>query len=290
VFESVFLETDASRRRSVNRYRWISLVVHGVALALAITLHFSSGAPDFPVAGQHVVLLAPRPPSLPALRRRALPQLPASKLTPRVFHGLPAPVVAVAPRILIDPAMAPAIELRQPVIAPPELARISLPPPPPKLNNLTDAVASAALSVAAKASVQQGGFGGAFGNTHSSATARRGAVLALAGFGESSVASAARVVEPSLPASTRPVEILAKPRPLYSEEARRLQIEGDVLLELLFPAAGEPRVLRVVQALGHGLDESATVAAQGIRFHPAQRGGVPVDFTAVVRIIFQLVY
>ena len=83
-------------------------------------------------------------------------------------------------------------------------------------------------------------------------------------------------------------QILEKPRPAYTEEARRLQIEGEVQLEILFGASGEIHILRVLQGLGHGLDENAAQAARTIRFLPAKREGRPVDSTATVHIIFQL--
>ena len=88
----------------------------------------------------------------------------------------------------------------------------------------------------------------------------------------------------------QPVVILAKPNPVYTEEARKLAIEGDVLVEVVFTAAGQVQVGRVVRGLGHGLDEAATRAAQQIRFKPAQQGGRPVDSPAVVHIQFQLAY
>jgi TonB family protein len=87
-----------------------------------------------------------------------------------------------------------------------------------------------------------------------------------------------------------PLEILDKPRPTYSEEARRLQIEGEVVLEALFSASGRIRVTRVVHSLGHGLDENAIQAAAGIRFRPATDNGSPRDMLAVVRVAFQLAY
>ncbi len=83
-------------------------------------------------------------------------------------------------------------------------------------------------------------------------------------------------------------QILEKPRPVYTEEARRLQIEGEVQLEILFGASGEIHILRVVRGLGHGLDENAVQAARTIRYLPAKRDGRPVDSTATVHIIFQL--
>jgi len=83
-------------------------------------------------------------------------------------------------------------------------------------------------------------------------------------------------------------QILEKPRPAYTEEARRLQIEGEVQFEVQFRASGEVRILRLVRGLGHGLDENAIQAARTIRFLPAKRDGLPVDSTATIHIIFQL--
>lgn len=86
----------------------------------------------------------------------------------------------------------------------------------------------------------------------------------------------------------RPIEILSKPIPQYTDEARAKRIEGDVVLEVEFTSAGEIRVLRVVRGLGYGLDESATRAVQAMRFKPAQRNGEPVDIRTTVNIAFRL--
>jgi TonB family protein len=86
------------------------------------------------------------------------------------------------------------------------------------------------------------------------------------------------------------VEILSKPNPAYSEEARNLKVEGEVLLEVLFTADGRLQVERVVRGLGHGLDEAAATAANKIRFKPATRNGQPVDSMAIVHVVFQLAY
>jgi len=86
------------------------------------------------------------------------------------------------------------------------------------------------------------------------------------------------------------VEILSKPRPDYTEEARKRKIEGEVLVRALFAANGEVRVMDVIRGLGFGLDENALKAAQQIRFKPAVRDGQPVDSIATVRITFQLAY
>ena len=84
------------------------------------------------------------------------------------------------------------------------------------------------------------------------------------------------------------VDILNKPNPVYSTEGRTLRIEGDVVLEVVFLASGQMQVTRVVNSLGHGLDEAAILAAKQIHFRPAKRDGQPVDFPARVRIGFRL--
>jgi len=99
-----------------------------------------------------------------------------------------------------------------------------------------------------------------------------------------------RALVASAPPDSRSVEILWKPRPAYTEEARRQRIEGEVLLEILFAASGQLRVLATVRGLGHGLNESAIAAAEAIRYRPAERKGVLADSTAIVHIVFQLAY
>ena len=85
-----------------------------------------------------------------------------------------------------------------------------------------------------------------------------------------------------------PVSIQEKPTPVYTAEARKLHVEGEVLLQVMFTATGQVRVLRVLRGLGYGLDEAAMRAAEKIRFSPAQQEGRPVDSTATLHIVFQL--
>ena len=86
------------------------------------------------------------------------------------------------------------------------------------------------------------------------------------------------------------MQITYKPNPVYTQEARELKLEGEVLLEVSFSADGTLHVNRVVRGMGHGLDEAAIAAANKIRFKPALRMGQPVDSTAVVHVSFQLAY
>lgn len=89
-------------------------------------------------------------------------------------------------------------------------------------------------------------------------------------------------------APTTPVAVTSKPNPVYTEQARKERVQGEVLLQVVFTASGQVQVLRVVRGLGYGLDESAIQAAQKVRFIPAQRNGQSVDSTATLHIVFQL--
>jgi TonB family protein len=89
---------------------------------------------------------------------------------------------------------------------------------------------------------------------------------------------------------TTSVEITYKPNPAYTDEARNLKLEGEVLLEVEFLASGQLHVNRVVRGMGHGLDESAVAAANKMRFKPAMRNGQAMDSTAIVHVVFQLAY
>jgi TonB family protein len=107
---------------------------------------------------------------------------------------------------------------------------------------------------------------------------------------EHAVAAGPKVKQASVVSKTTPVEIISKPKPAYTDEARTKKIEGEVSLQVVFTASGEVKVQRVVQGLGYGLDDSAQAAARQIRFRPAQQDGQPVDSTAIVHIVFELAY
>jgi len=129
-----------------------------------------------------------------------------------------------------------------------------------------------------------------FGNGVATASRGPSGSVSTGGFGSEQVVHQGPKVLTDSGASTTPVEITFKPNPVYTEEARNLKLEGEVLLEMSFAANGTLQVNKVVRGLGHGLDEAAVAAAQKIRFKPAMRGGQPVDSTAIVHVVFQMAY
>ncbi len=143
----------------------------------------------------------------------------------------------------------------------------------------------------AKGVVASSGFGNgvAQGDGSGRVSGSRVGQVRQSGFGDTEVAarSGPKPQTTTVPHTT-PVEVISKPTPVYTEEGRKLKIEGEVILEVAFEAGGRVRVTRVVSGLGHGLDEAAVRAAEQIHFKPATRDGQPSDSAAKLHIVFQL--
>ena len=224
----------------------------------------------------------------------------------------PQPVATASP--------APGVESPRPP-QPPAAARTpfertqaATPPPPPATPPLSIGAFAQASPITAPAAraVQAVGFDAAPGpNTQAGQRGTGAEPVRMAGFAAASAGrqggDRAGVVKPSgfddappVPAVAKtitvatsaanqtPVEILSRPRPAYTAEARALNLEGEVVLEVEFSADGQARVVRVVSSLGHGLDETATRSAEAIQFRPARAGGQAVDFRTNVTILFRL--
>jgi TonB family protein len=83
-------------------------------------------------------------------------------------------------------------------------------------------------------------------------------------------------------------EILTRPEPGYTREARRAGMQGNVVLKvLLLPNAKIDRV-RVVKRVPYGLTENAIRAACGIKFKPAIKAGKEVSQWIQVEYGFRL--
>jgi protein TonB len=85
------------------------------------------------------------------------------------------------------------------------------------------------------------------------------------------------------------VAYLNNPRPAYPPIARKLGIEGVVLLRVDVSAKGTPEKIVIAQTSGASLlDEAAMKAVQGWTFVPARRGDAPIAHPVEVPIRFQL--
>src|SRR6266566_4946982 len=329
-FDSMFrsLEFHESRKKSVSMSLVIHAVLLTMLLAIplifteAIRIHFDAVliAPPMPKKQELEVThykeppqAKPKPPEPPKLAEVKLPDLIQPKPLPKKTAEIEEPPIA-----------APKIEIRTNVFSTGSSAKPTTNLPaaqvqtggfgdpngirgqgkPGKPGNIAS-LGSFDLPVGPGAGNGTGGTRGAkgivaspgFGN--GAATVENGGRSGSGGSGravrqtgfdtEPAKAEPAPKKRDAVPPQT-PVEILFKPKPQYTQEARTLKLEGEVLLKVLFTAGGQARVLDVVRGLGHGLDETAVHAAEQIRFKPAMRDGVPVDSTATVHILFELAY
>ncbi|MER3428281.1 MAG: hypothetical protein C4334_09290 [Pyrinomonas sp.] len=76
---------------------------------------------------------------------------------------------------------------------------------------------------------------------------------------------------------TQKAVILSKPEPLYTEEARKNNITGTVVLRAVLASNGEVTNIQPIQRLPYGLTERAIAAAKQIKFRPAMKDGRPVS-------------
>jgi TonB family protein len=82
--------------------------------------------------------------------------------------------------------------------------------------------------------------------------------------------------------------LLSKPEPQYTEEARKNQLSGTVVLLAIFSSSGEVVQIRAVHSLPFGLTERAIAAARKIQFVPAVKGGQPVSVSMQLEYNFNL--
>jgi TonB family protein len=83
--------------------------------------------------------------------------------------------------------------------------------------------------------------------------------------------------------------VLFRVDPQFSKEADRAKFSGTVLLSLIVDAEGKPQDIKVVKALGMGLDEQAIKALQKWKFRPGMKDGKPVSVRAQVEFNFRRV-
>ena len=88
--------------------------------------------------------------------------------------------------------------------------------------------------------------------------------------------------------SLQRARVLLKPEPQYTEDARKNQITGTVVLKVVFASSGEVVQIRAVRTLPFGLTERAIAAARQIRFEPAKRDGRAVSVAMQLEYNFNL--
>jgi len=217
----------------------------------------------------------------PAPKAPITPVITKPNVREKTLVALDAPEVQVGPQTPNQPAP----------LAAPAIPNLKRPKDPVILNTFGDPDGAAGASGGKLTGAQHVGASG-FGGPEGSGQPRSRRPVESNLFADDTAPTRSghtRLISTS-DSDSRPAEILFRPKPVYTEEARAKKIEGVVVLKVLFKASGEVVVEQVLQSLGNGLDDSARAAAEQIKFKPALRNGQPVDFTANVQIEFQLAY
>ena len=82
--------------------------------------------------------------------------------------------------------------------------------------------------------------------------------------------------------------VLSKKDPEYTEEARVAKYSGTVVVYVEINPQGVAQNMRIVKALGLGLDEKAIEAIGKWRFKPGTKDGEPVTVAAQIEVNFRL--
>jgi TonB family protein len=229
-------------------------------------------SPKLPEAVAPMRIPAPRTPRVERTMDVTAPPAPKPLLQPKLLAEVPAMPIARPVRTgsFGDPAGVPV----QPQASAPYRA-----PAPAAVGSFGTPATNTGRPT------ERGVATGAFG-TPSSASGQASKAVKSVDFSEPAPAKAQTVVAKLSPIAS--VAIQSKPAPVYTEEARRLHVEGDVVVQVVFSATGEIRIVKVVKGLGHGLDEAAVAATRQIRFTPARRDGQFVDYPATIHVVFAL--
>ena len=95
-------------------------------------------------------------------------------------------------------------------------------------------------------------------------------------------------VDDSQEGADKPFIIVLKPRPKYTEAARRAQTQGVTRLRVTFLASGGIGSVSPLNELPEGLTEEAVAAARKIVFVPMIKKGTPVSITKLIEYSFSL--
>jgi TonB family protein len=291
LFSAVPDTTDFPKRES-RLPAVLSSSAHAVVLALILWATAGAGATTGttqPVDPTRLVFLMTPGPGGGGGGGGTRDPKPAAKLERK---GPPKPRIAV-PKVTPDPVLTTAKR----VIEPPKPTPMVTPQPAPKApepvpsqtliapvaENAADARDRAGVveQPAAVVASQGQGAGGGAGSGQGTGT---GQGLG-AGIGEGSGGGTGG--GPFRPGSgIEPPRLLREVKAEYTEEARRRNIKGDVVLEIVVRSDGNVGDVHVLQGLGGGLESRAIAAVRQWKFAPATRRGQPVDVLVEVAVEF----
>ena len=208
-------------------------------------------------------------------------QKPVELVVVEVQKPPPPPPPTPEPPRPAPPVRPPPVKVaRAPKVAPPPPAE-EAPPPPNDTPPREPTKAPLVVGISMSSTTSAGTFSAPVGNTAYGKTADKATAPA-----EVKPYSAKRYV-PVYRVDSAPT-VLSEYKPPYPPEARRAQIEGQVVLSITVDSDGRVVAVKVLEGPGFGLNEAARDALRRFRFRPATQGGEPVATELKYTYTFQL--
>jgi protein TonB len=85
-----------------------------------------------------------------------------------------------------------------------------------------------------------------------------------------------------------PPRVIYQTDPEFSEEARKAKYQGNCVLGLVVDSSGHPTNIRILNALGMGLDQKAIESVKNWKFEPGKKDGHDVAVEIAVEVDFHL--
>jgi TonB family protein len=104
----------------------------------------------------------------------------------------------------------------------------------------------------------------------------------------STYSSQIKEVVEEMPAPVNDLQLDLAQRIKYPEEARKNEVEGNVVLQFVVKKDGNVDDVIVLKGLGSGCDEEAVKAVRSIKWHPGKEEGKPVDVRMTIPVAFAL--
>jgi protein TonB len=256
----------------------VSFILHGavVALVLYLGLNFKVVIPAVrKVAATNITLYAPPPPP------KVLPVAPAQGGGGGGgAHQIVEPTKGKPPEVKpkLPPVLAPQIlRVDRPKIAAEPTAQIKL-PNSSKLPNL-GMDNSPQIALASQGRGGGSGFGAGLGGGIGAGRGPGSGPGTGGGYGGGVMSVGGGV---SAPVVVHSVE------PEFTAQARAAGFQGNVSIQLIVDAQGNPQNVHVIRHLGMGLDQKAEDAVRQYRFKPAMYEGHPVAVQLIIDVAFHL--
>jgi periplasmic protein TonB len=273
-----FMGLDTVTRRKDPTSKWVSAIIHVVAISALLWLGFKAKntfVPPVQTQPVNITLYAPLPPP------KVLPMAPkvggggggGAHQVVEPTKGNPPKVVA--PKMTVTAPQILKVDHPKMAAEPSEMVKMPENPNMPNLG-LTN---SPQIALASQGKGSGSGFGSGLGGGLGMGHGVGAGPGSGGGFGGGLHSVGGGVSAPTLIHSVEPQ---------FTEEARQANYQGSVSIQLIVDAQGNPQNVHVTRHANYGLDEKAVEAVRQYKFRPSMYEGHPVAVQIVIDVDFHL--